>query len=119
MGMWSTIYGSGSKDAASGSGGPGGSASSRESLAQMQERLDTLVLINMAMWSFIRQNSNLTEEDLMDKVREIDLMDGVEDGKVTKHVAKCTQCERVMSPRHKRCVYCGAQRLDATAFDSV
>ena len=69
MGMWSTIYGSGSQDSAPGSGGPGG-----ESLAQMQERLDTLVLINMAMWSFIRQNSNLTEEDLMDKVREIDLI---------------------------------------------
>jgi len=112
--MWSTIYGSSSSGSQSGSG-----AAADATLEDLQERVDTLILINMAMWSLLRDKNGLNEEDLMTKVREIDLMDGVEDGKVTKHVAKCTQCERVMSPRHKRCVYCGAERLDATAFDNV
>jgi len=116
MGMWSTIYGTRIDSSTPPASIP---PETRASVAHLQERVDNLVLINMAMWSLLRDKANLTEDDLMEKVRQIDLMDGVEDGKVTKHVVKCSQCERVMSPRHKRCMYCGAQRLDSTAFDSV
>jgi len=83
------------------------------------DRLDKLTLVNMAVWSLVREQLELTEEQLAERVREIDLADGVEDGKVTPQVAKCPQCGRVMSPRHKKCIYCGAAKLNITAFDKT
>ena len=83
------------------------------------DRLDKLTLVNMAVWSLVRERLELTEEQLAERVREIDLADGVEDGKVTSQVAKCPKCGRVMSPRHKKCFYCGAAKLTITAFDQT
>ncbi len=88
-----------------------------EGLKALEDRLDKLLLVCMAMWSLLQERAELTEEDLLAKVKEIDLRDGVPDGKITTKVAKCPKCNRVMSPRHNRCLYCGAQKLHLTAFD--
>ena len=86
---------------------------------RLEDRLDRLVLVNMAMWSLLQEKTGLTEQDLMDRVQQVDLADGQLDGKARKPPARCPDCERMMSPRHKRCLYCGADRLDYTAFDSA
>ena len=90
-----------------------------ERMKQTMDRVDKLALVCMAMWSLLQEKTELTEEDLMDRVREIDLADGVEDGKVSKRVVNCPQCARVMHPRHKKCMYCGATELKESAFDDV
>ena len=84
-----------------------------------EDRLNRLTLICMALWDLIREQTELTEEDLLERVRKIDLMDGREDGKAKRQIAKCPQCARTMSPRHKRCMYCGAEGLELSAFDTV
>jgi hypothetical protein len=84
-----------------------------------EERVDKLTLICMALWSLLQEKTDLTEEDLLERVRQIDLMDGKEDGKAKKQIAKCPQCGRTMSPRHGRCLYCGARNLEYSAFDAV
>ena len=61
----------------------------------------------------------LSEEVLLERIRQIDLMDGQLDGKVSTKVKRCTRCNRVMSRRHGRCLYCGAQDLEQTAIDAV
>ena len=86
---------------------------------EYEERLDKLTLVCMALWSLLKEKTELAEEDLLERVRQIDLMDGKEDGKAKKQVAKCPQCGRTMSPRHGRCLYCGARNLEYSAFDSV
>lgn len=91
----------------------------RADVKLLQDRVDKLTLVCMAMWELLRDKAQLSEAELMEKVKEIDLRDGVPDGKVTKTVAQCPKCNRVMSPRHKRCMYCGAARLNVTAFDSA
>lgn len=88
-------------------------------LRHMEERVDKLVLVCLAMWSLLRQTTNLTEDDLMERMRQIDLMDEKADGKVTRQVVACSKCKRVMSPRHSRCLYCGEPKLNMTGFDSV
>ena len=88
-------------------------------LRQLEEKIDKLALVCLSMWSLLLEKTELTEEDLMARVREIDLMDGVEDGKVTKNVQKCAKCGRTMSPKHNRCLYCGAADLKLSAFDDV
>ena len=85
----------------------------------IERRLDRLTLICMAMWSFLSEKTGVTEEQLMERVKTIDLMDGVADGKLHRQVAKCQSCGRVMSPRHQRCLYCGAEKLQITAFDEA
>jgi hypothetical protein len=55
----------------------------------------------------------------VERVKEIDLMDGVADGKITHQVCRCGRCDRPMSSRHTRCIYCGSEQLVASAFDSV
>ena len=73
----------------------------------------------MAMWSLMRDKTDLTEQDLMDRVKMLDLMDGVEDGKATRTVSKCTQCNRPMHARHQKCLYCGCEKLIQSAFDAL
>jgi hypothetical protein len=85
----------------------------------LDDRLERLALICMAMWTLIRSKTDLTEEDLLQCVSEIDLMDGVADGKITQQVCRCGRCDRPMSSRHTRCIYCGSEQLVASAFDSV
>ncbi|MHC4081485.1 MAG: hypothetical protein ACYTAU_03735 [Planctomycetota bacterium] len=85
----------------------------------LEDRLERLALICMAMWSLIQSKTDLTEDDLLQCVREIDLMDGVADGKITHQVCRCGTCDRPMSSRHTRCIYCGGEQLIASAFDSV
>ena len=50
----------------------------------LQRKIDKLSLIVQALWSYIRDQHNITEEALMEKVREIDLQDGMLDGKVSE-----------------------------------
>ncbi len=84
-----------------------------------EQRLDKLTLIAMAMWSFLSEKTGVTEEQLIERVKQIDLMDGAADGKLKRQIAKCSACGRVMSPRHTKCLYCGAEKLQITAFDDV
>lgn len=94
-------------------------SANRTEVKHLEDRLDRLSLVCMAMWSLIRDKTNLTEQDLLDRVRLIDLLDGQEDGKATRTVSKCTACGRPMHPRHKKCIYCGDAKLVESAFDAL
>jgi hypothetical protein len=85
----------------------------------LEDRLERLSLICMAVWSLLQSVTELTEEDLLQRVREIDLLDGAVDGKITRQVFRCRKCDRPVSSRHTRCIYCGSEQLFACAFDSV
>lgn len=101
------------------SGGSSSRTDSRENTRQLEERLDQLTLICAAMWQLIRERTNLTEQDLAERMAIIDAKDGVADGKITRNVNKCPKCNRTMSPKHRRCLYCGFQKPMETVFDGV
>ncbi|BAM04214.1 hypothetical protein [Phycisphaera mikurensis] len=90
----------------------------REAAAN-DDRLDRLSLVCMAMWSLLQEKTGLTEEDLLQRVELLDLMDGEADGKATVRVRPCPTCDRPLGPRHKKCIYCGAERPGGSAFDNV
>jgi ribosomal protein S14 len=85
----------------------------------LEERLDRLSLICRAMWSILKEATEMTEQDLDERVKQIDLADGMLDGKVARVAAQCEKCGRVMSRRHNRCLWCGEERLVDTIFDGV
>ena len=89
------------------------------SIQQLEARVDKLLLVCRSMWELVRDNTSLTEDDLMDKVLELDLRDGVADGKMQQGVQKCVHCGRTLSPRHARCLYCGREDVTHEAFDTA
>ena len=86
---------------------------------QLEDSIDRLVLVNAALWSLLKDRTGLTDAALMARVRDIDLRDGVEDGKITTTVQNCQKCGRTMAPRHKRCLYCGGERLASGPFQGI
>ena len=82
-------------------------------------RIDRLSLVCLAMWELLQQKTGISEEDLLSKVKEIDLRDGKLDGKLQKKVAQCSQCGRVLSRQHGRCLYCGSEELQNKILDRI
>ncbi len=85
----------------------------------IEDRIERLTLVCMAMWSLLREYTDLKEEDLINRVQELDLLDGVDDDKLNRQVQRCPKCSRVMSPKHQKCLYCGYEKLENTAFDKI
>ncbi len=89
------------------------------SVRSLEDKLDKLTLVCLAMWSLMQDKTGVTEDELLERLKMLDLMDGVADGKATRIVAKCPKCNRTMSPRHKKCLYCGYSHLVQSAFDAI
>ncbi|MFW6065688.1 MAG: hypothetical protein ACOC9S_02605 [Planctomycetota bacterium] len=88
----------------------------QEELRRVEDKLDKLTLVCMSMWSLLCEKTDLTEEQLAERVQQIDLQDGKADGKVTQSLKECPQCGRAMSSRHARCLYCGTEKTGSGAF---
>ena len=77
--------------------------------SELEARCDRLALLCEAMWTLLRDNLKLTDEQLIDRINQIDLTDGKLDGKASKDgVLKCHQCHRAVSKKFSKCMYCGA-----------
>lgn len=74
----------------------------------LQARVDKLELVCEALWEIVREKEKLDDVDLVERVTQIDLRDGIYDGKKKKtSVVECIRCKRKNSKRHTRCMYCG------------
>jgi hypothetical protein len=83
----------------------------REAATQIQElasRVDKLTLVTHAMWTLLSERTNVTEEDLVRRVTELDGQDGSVDGKVTRPPQKCS-CGAMVCTKFQRCLFCGKQ----------
>lgn len=86
---------------------------------KLEDRVDHLALACMAMWSLLREKTDLTEDDLLERIKQIDLADGKEDGKVRAEITECPECGRTLSRRHRQCMYCGCEKLTTSGFDNA
>lgn len=91
----------------------------QERVRMLEDSVARLALVNAAMWSLLKDRTGLTDAALTARVRDIDLRDGVEDGKITPNVQTCAKCGRTLAPRHRRCIYCGTERAGGTPFQSI
>ena len=74
---------------------------------ELEEKLDQMALKCQAMWEILRDATDLSDGDIEQKIHEIDLRDGVADGKMTRTGRKCGARGRTISARHNHCLYCG------------
>lgn len=95
-----------------------GDAEWRIQLLEMD--VDRLTLLNIALWEMLQAGDVLSDDNLASRVREVDLRDGVLDGKIRKTgVQHCSSCGKVLGRRHLRCIYCGSDALGADPHASV
>lgn len=89
-------------------------------IEDLNERIDAMAMILRAMWALLEEQG-LTADQLVAKVRELDLGDGVHDGQARKRPVACAQCGSMVAPGLTRCQYCGTDLpLDASGpFDRV
>ncbi|MEZ5384196.1 MAG: hypothetical protein R3F13_01645 [Prosthecobacter sp.] len=77
-------------------------------LANVQRQMARLSLACQAMWELLRDRSDLTEEDIEAKIREIDARDGQVDGRIGTTLSDCPSCGRPTNSRRSSCLMCGA-----------
>jgi len=73
----------------------------------VEDKLDRALIACEAMWSLMREKVGVTDDELIDRINEIDLSDGILDGKVRRPPIACPNCNRAVARRFKKCVYCG------------
>ena len=78
-------------------------------VSELMRKVYRLELLNQALWKLARDRLSLTEEELEAKTKEIDLRDGVADGRISEVPLKCPSCGRVSSSRFWKCLYCGLE----------
>ena len=88
----------------------------RYEIARLEDKLESLALTCQALWEIARDHSGLSDEQLLAKVSEIDLRDGVADGKMGSGTGKCSKCGRTLSKKRMSCMYCGQEMVKQHSF---
>ena len=70
----------------------------------MQHDIERLLMITEALWLFVKQQNNFTDEDLVKVITEIEMRES----HAPKHVpVTCPACGRANSGKRDLCIYCG------------
>ena len=86
-------------------------------LQKLESQVQTLALASQAMWELLSKQYGITEADLVSKMSEIDMRDGVLDGKLlVKSFDKCPECGKEVKKARSNCYWCGAKLSLATPF---
>ncbi len=86
---------------------------------ELQSRLDQMALTMTAMWEVITKETDVTEEQLMDKIHDLDTEDGLMDGTLTPEQRVCKQCNKPIKRRQMRCGYCETFSPVERPFDAL
>lgn len=78
-------------------------------IGDLEHRVAKLELVVESLWRLLRDQTDFTEEDLLDMVAAVDLEDGKYDGQKARGPSfrTCRRCRRKISKRHGKCLYCG------------
>lgn len=107
MGLW---IGGLSNQGQQGGGGPNpADLGTKQRIRDLEHQVQRLSLLNQALWELLSDHTGLTDDQLEARIKEVDLRDGVEDGRMTDTALQCPKCNRVSSSKHWKCLYCGAK----------
>ena len=80
-------------------------------VAELEQEVGELALLSKTLMRILLEKGVCTGREIEDMMHQVDLEDGVADGRVTKNAArvagKCPECNRPVDAHRKRCFYCG------------
>ncbi len=79
-------------------------------IEDLNERVDKLLMIVRAMWALMEEQG-MTPEQLMAKIDELDLQDGVDDDQVRSQIVECPSCQSKVAPNLRACQLCGTEAV--------
>jgi hypothetical protein len=74
----------------------------------LSERIDSMAMILRGMWALLEENG-YTADQLLDRIEEIDLADGMADGRITVRPIDCPSCGSKVAAGLATCQFCGTQ----------
>ena len=84
----------------------------RHTVYELERRLNRALLTMEALWSLVAEHTELSQDDLVARIEELE----GPDGRVAREPTECDGCGRATSRRHTKCLYCGhAVALDPFA----
>ena len=84
----------------------GRSGASATEIMDLNDRVDRLLLVVDAMWSLL-EDAGYTDEQLVERIEQIDLSDGAADGKRKPEATICVNCEAKVPGGLPACQFCG------------
>jgi hypothetical protein len=89
-------------------------------IEDLNERIDSMAMILRAMWALLEEQG-LTQEQLIAKIDELDMLDGIDDGQMRRGPVDCPKCDSKVAPGLGNCQYCGAgvQPVDSNPIGNV
>ena len=122
--MWGYVMGQKSAAQASAfarSAGAADALTGTRKLNDVDERIDRLLLLVEAMWALLKEQG-FSDEELADKLAELDAVDGTGDGRHTPKPSDCGACGSKVAAGLRACQFCGTalpQTSAPTPFDSL
>lgn len=74
---------------------------------RLELKVESLILTCRALFEILQDRGELSEQELAEKMREIDLRDGTSDGRITPKSKSCSDCGRKSVADRNKCLYCG------------
>lgn len=91
----------------------------RDAACDLEDTVERLALISRAMWNLMQRTTALGEDDLIAEVLTVDAADGAVDGRMRSTAMACPGCQRNNSRKRARCLYCGEELPNDSAFDRL
>ncbi len=85
-------------------------------LRVLEANLAKTLMICETLWELLRDEHGWSEDTLHKKLYEVDMRDGVLDGKNQRKAVECPDCGHTVSSRHPACIYCG-RVIDMSVFN--
>lgn len=85
------------------------SGSAGRELDELKERVARLSLTVKAIWSLVKEQTELDEDALRERMAALKSEEG----------ETCPTCGRIMSRRHQRCLYCGTRGGPGSVMDDL
>ncbi len=86
-------------------------ATQKARIKQLEEGVGELALLCKTLMRMLLEKGVCTGQEINALMKQLDLEDGVEDGRVTKTAGKaggrCPKCDHAVMAARKRCLYCG------------
>ena len=80
----------------------------RTDMEILRSDIERLLMITEALWGILKDKHGYTDEELTNRVTEIDRRDGRVDGRVAQAPpGTCPRCNRTLERKRPFCLYCG------------